>query len=65
MFETKDVGGTGLVRLNDPTYKVSGDEQYLNPEKPTEAVYPLGTYVARNPLKGFAAPGGCGNGPRD
>ena len=45
MFETKDVGGTGLVRLNDPTYKVSGDEQYLNPEKPTEAVYPLGTYT--------------------
>ena len=43
VFETKDVDGTGLIRLNVSSYKVSGDELYFNERN--ETVYPLGTYV--------------------
>ena len=42
VFETKDVDGTGIIRLNVASYKVAGDDLYFADDLP---VYPLGTYV--------------------
>ena len=44
VFETKDKGGVGYIKLEDPSYKVSGDNLYFDID-PENAVYPLGTYV--------------------
>ena len=42
VFETKDVDGTGRIKLENPSYLISGDDLYTENERPT---YPLGTYV--------------------
>ena len=44
VFETKDIGGTGVINLTTANYKVSGDDLYFENDSPS-AVYPLGTYV--------------------
>ena len=44
VFETKDIGGTGVIDLTTANYKVSGDDLYFENDSPS-AVYPLGTYV--------------------